>query len=270
MERLKVFFYEIIMFILIQLLGIYTAYNLFLQRAELPVPELSLLSFGIAFAVATIFIVFAVKFFKGTLGFKLLFIFLIIIGARIVFETQFHMLVATLLAFFILAIWLLGKNVLTHNIAIILAIAGISAEVGLAMTVPTILILITALSVYDVIAVYKTKHMVTMFKKLVHKGVFLAIIIPFKAKDFLKKTKYIEPGKNFVMLGTGDLAFPLIFASAVMKTSLTSALFIIAGATIGVALIYVMLITQVQRRALPALPPIALCSIVAFLISIYI
>jgi presenilin-like A22 family membrane protease len=170
----------------------------------------------------------------------------------------------------VLVLWLIARNVLVHDIAIILAIAGISAEVGLAMSLPTILILITALSVYDVIAVYRTKHMVEMFKTLVHKGVFLAIIIPFFAKDFLQKTKNVEPGQNYVMLGTGDLAFPLIFAAAVLKTSFLSSLFVIAGAAIGVAIIYIMLITQVQRRAMPALPPIALCSVIAFLISLLV
>ena len=102
------------------------------------------------------------------------------------------------------------------------------------------------------------------------KGVLLSIAIPINPKDFFKKTATIKPRSGFLLLGTGDLAFPLVFAIAALKISLVSSLFIVAGSVIGAAVVFYLLTQQVQHRALPALPPIAICSTIAFVISLFI
>ena len=170
---------------------------------------------------------------------------------------------------FVLLIWFAFPYVLTHNLVILTSISGISASIGLGLTPGTVITVLAVLSLYDVIAVYKTKHMVTMFNKLLEKGVIMSIIIPKDPMATISKVKEIRPGpgSGFMLLGTGDIAFPLIFAMSVMKISLLSSFFIVGGSLIGVIIVNQLLVEQSERRAIPALPPIALCSILGFLLS---
>ena len=73
---------------------------------------------------------------------------------------------------------------------------------------------------------------------------------------------------GFLLLGTGDIAFPLIFAVSVLNVSLISAISVALGSIVGAALVFYLLIHQPVKRAIPALPPIALCSILGFLVSL--
>ena len=62
--------------------------------------------------------------------------------------------------------------------------------------------------------------------------------------------------KKFVMLGTGDLIFPIILAVSVYgEFSLIHSLAVIIGSLIGIVIIHI-LITKKKFKALPALPPI--------------
>jgi presenilin-like A22 family membrane protease len=272
MGKLKVLATELSIFLAVQLLGLYTAAHLLSTQSEiyLNVPELSILSFAASFILAVTIIFMAIKFLKGKFGFKLLFVFLIVVGSKTIFSAMFSDFVSTILALVVVALWVGLPYVLMHNLAIVLAISGISAELGFAVSFTTILVLMAVLSIYDVLAVYQTKHMITMFKDLMDRGVVLSIIIPIKFQDFLKRTDIAHPKKGFMFLGTGDLAFPLIFAISALKFSMHSSLFIIGGATVGAALVFYLLVNQTQRRALPALPPIAICSFVGFVLSLII
>ena len=215
-------------------------------------------------------ILLALKYLKREIGFKIFFMVLIVIGTNAIFSSFMSDVPAMLIAIGILLGWVFFKFIWMHNLAIMLALTGISVQLGMSMSVSTIIILITFLSIYDVIAVYKTRHMVKLFKSLVDKGVILSIIVPFKLKQFLRPTETVEPGKGYLLLGTGDIAFPLIFAVSVLKFSLTSAIFVAGGALIGVAVVFHLLTSQAQRKALPALPPIAVFSILGFVISLLI
>ena len=268
MLNLKLLSSELLLFALIQFLGIYAASVLILRRPEiLATPEISLAVFTMIFLLSVLFIFLAMRFVKHRIGFKLLFVFLIVIGSKAIFSAFFSDLVASILALAIVALWVALPYVLIHNITLIFAIAGISTELGFALSFGSVLILLGLLSVYDVIAVYRTKHMVKMFTGLMEKGLILSLVIPI-TKSWLTRTETVRPRQGFLLLGTGDIAFPLIFAVSVVKISIMSSLFIAVGATIGAALVFYLLIHQTQRRAIPALPPIALCSIAGFLVSL--
>jgi len=272
MSKLKVLSTELSIFLIVQLLGLFAANQLIKVKPEIymNMPELSIFSFALSFALAVCLIFVAMKFLKGKFGFKLLFVFLIVLGSKTIFSAIFPDFIANILALVVVALWVALPYVLVHNIAIVFAISGISAELGFAVSFSTILILLAVLSIYDVIAVYKTKHMITMFRNLMDKGVILSIIVPVKIKDFMQKMDKAQPGKGFLFLGTGDLAFPLIFAVSALKFSMISSLFIIAGAMVGATIVFYLLVNQTQRRALPALPPIAICSVLGFLASLMV
>jgi presenilin-like A22 family membrane protease len=268
MSKARLLSTEIFLFLMVQLIGIYVASSLMIRSPELlAVQEISLITFLAIFSMTVILIFLAMKFLKHKFGFKLLFIFLILVGSRTVFASIFSANIATILSFVLMFLWLALPYVFMHNIAIIFAISGISTELGFSVSFTTMVILITLLSIYDVIAVYKTKHMVKMFTSLMNKGLLLSLIIPYELKNWLMPTNKVRPKKGFMLLGTGDLAFPLILAVTALKFSLTTSLFIVGGSTIGSILVFYLLTHQPQVRALPALPPIAICSILGFFVS---
>lgn len=276
--RPQMLFAEFSLFLAVQLLGLWVAHTIL---KTIPIPKIetgpSILWFLLAFIVATALIIILLRFFKGPVAFGALFSFLIFIGSDIVFSTFLPRLIALALAIAVVGVRILWPNVLSHNFAIILAVAGVSAQLGIMLTVPAVIILLIVLSVYDVWAVFKTKHMVKMAKGLIQRGMPPTIIIPenigalgapiahVRAEKLRRKA---DKGK-FLLLGSGDLAFPLIFAVAALEYGLQTSFAIIVGALAGILIVHYLL-AKGKIRALPALPPIAAGSIIAFLISLLI
>jgi presenilin-like A22 family membrane protease len=271
MTKLKVLISELLLFAAVQFLGIFVATRLMRVRPELlAAPEISLVTFAMVFLTSVAFILFAMRFIKHKHSFKLLFLFLIVVGSKTVFSAFVSDFVSNIFVLILVVLWVGLPYVFMHNIVLLLAISGISTELGFSVSFSTILILLAILSIYDVLAVYQTKHMVKMFTGLMERGLLLSIVVPFKNKDWLAKIGTVRPRKGFLLLGTGDIAFPLVFAVAALSISLKASLFIACGALAGAAVVFYLLTNQTQRRAIPALPPIAICSILGFLASFLI
>ncbi len=267
-NNLKLLFSQVLFFLLIQLFGLVIALDFIKKEAYSSIPRLSVFWFVIAFAVMTFLLIFSLKYIKTGALFRIAFIILIFTGAYYAFSMFFSSQISFFFSAVFIVLWILIDNILIHDFAIAFAVAGVGAQLGLSLSVGSVLILFALLSLYDVLAVYKTKHMVKMFKSLSGKGVLLALIIPFKLKNFLLKTKKAKIGKDFLVLGTGDLAFPLIFAISCLRINLMTSLFVIAGAIFGLIIIFFLLLNQDERKAMPALPPIAFGSILGFVIAL--
>jgi presenilin-like A22 family membrane protease len=201
---------------------------------------------------------------------------LIFVGSDIVFGSFFGEPIGLILAVGVVASRFLIRNVLTHNVGLTLAIAGIGAELGITLNLETIIILLVILSVYDVFAVFKSKHMIKMFKGLMEKGAAMAIIIPDNPRNFVKTFDHVKTEKlkeksskrkSFLMLGTGDIAFPVIFAVSALQISVISSISVVFGALAGVFLTHYLIMVR-KIKALPALPPIALGCLIGFGLSL--
>jgi len=279
--RPKLLLSELATFLSVQLLALFVGWRLIaFQVAEFgavqfqPAKE-SLISFLIAFGIATALILLFITFIKFKMAYSAFYALLIFIGTETVFSVFFPELVAIILAIAAVAIRFLLPNILTHNITFFLALAGISAQLGTLIPVLAIIPILIVLSVYDVIAVFKTKHMVQLFKGMMQQGVVMGIVIPENPADMVRpmqhavRTKFHEEDKKqFVMLGGGDIAFPAMFAiSALAQYGIASAVAILIGSLIGIVAIH-LLFTLGKIRALPALPPIAGFAIAGFLISL--
>ena len=272
--RPKLLMVEMGMFLLVQLIALFVGQNM-IKRGQvefLPPPQ-ALTSFFIAFIIALAMILLILKFLTGPWGFGIFFAVMIFIGSQIVFESFLPALIAILLAIVVVAIRFIKPNVLTHNIAIFITIAGVSAQLGTILPVVAIIVILLVLSVYDYIAVFKTKSMIAMFKQMLHRGAPFAIVVPESiehmtmhiAKASKEKLRKTHEKSKFLMLGTGDLAFPAVFAvSALAQYGLQAAMFVIAGSLAGLAVNHYYL-TQ-KFRAIPALPALAIFSIVGFLV----
>jgi len=258
-------------FLIAQIIGVFIAIALLTQRiftpVQMPVPWYY---FIFSFLIATLFIILAIKFLKGGRFFILIFYFVIVLGTQIVFNTFMPFEISLALALMVLILRLTTPRIWTHNLAIVLGLAGISASIGIDITPLGVVVILIILSIYDYIAVYKTKTMVKMFKGMLQRGVIFSIIIPTHIKNWIVDLKKVKTREGFMFLGTGDIALPMIFAAAALKTGLISSIFIILGALIGVLSLHVLFAIQKRKAAMPALPPIALFSILGYLISLYI
>jgi presenilin-like A22 family membrane protease len=131
---------------------------------------------------------------------------------------------------FVLTSWKIFKpNIIVHNLTEVLMYAGIGLILVPLFDVKWALILLLIISVYDMYAVWKSKHMVKMAEFQTKSNVFAGLMIPYKQKDagkaeashtVRKGAPKIRAGKTSpknAILGGGDIAFPLIFIGAVMN-----------------------------------------------------
>ncbi len=234
--------------------------------------KIDILQFLVAFFIATSLMLLFLKFCKGKFLFEFFFSGAVIFGAQGPFGILFEKTGAFFIAVAIVILRFAYPRIWTQNLAIIFGIAGISASLGMSVKPLMALSIIVLLSVYDVVAVYKTRHMIKLFKGMAKKGAVLALIIP---KSFPKWSGRFEiiRSKNeneFVFLGTGDLALPLLFAVSVFSLGVQFSLAIILGAVVGFIADHLIFITQKEKKPIPALPAIAFFSIMGYFVGFYL
>jgi len=143
-----------------------------------------------------------------------------------------------LLISLVLTSWKIFRpNIFVHNFTEILMYAGIGLIIVPLFDVKWALILLLIISVYDMYAVWKSKHMVKMAEFQTKSKIFAGLMIPYRQKndDASEKVELlkmrddkevtrkggpkIRAGKTSpknAILGGGDIAFPLIFIGSVM------------------------------------------------------
>jgi presenilin-like A22 family membrane protease len=139
---------------------------------------------------------------------------------------------------------------------------------GLEFKPPEVVLLLLIFSVYDFIAVYKTKHMVKMAKEMIKSHAILGFIIPSNFKDFKESLKKVEPGGDFLILGGGDIMFPLLLCASLAGKGIIDVLIVAVFALIGLLASFLIFSRQSNHQPIPALPPIALFSILGYFLSL--
>ncbi len=197
---------------------------------------------------------------------------MIFFGSLVFFDTFLPIYLTLILSITLPLLRYFYPNILTQNLAIIISIIGASVYLGLGLSSTQVLILLIILSIYDVIAVHFSGHMVSMFKNMARGGAIFSLIIPSSFKNLSAKIKdqSIDTKGNNFYLGTGDLAFPLIFSVSLIKDNVVSSFFVIFGAFLGVNLIYLYFYITKTRKPVAALPPIAFGCILGYLLSMFI
>ncbi len=130
----------------------------------------------------------------------------------------------------ILAIWKVQKpNVYIHNLSEVFIYTGIAIIFLPILNLISATILLVLISIYDMYAVWKSKHMIKLAKFQTQSKVFAGLFIPYaeegskskmKSKlpeDLKTKTKTKMVKVKSAILGGGDIAFPLIFSATVME-----------------------------------------------------
>ena len=280
----KIFLWEAILFSLTLFLGIATAIKLSRAYEALEVqgdvlPPIGFWQFLLYFIIGTLLILAVPRFIKSknkkSKIFKFVFLFAIFWGGFItldiwIAEQLFPIgdIIALSLVVYFIFLWIKSSSVLIHNICIIIGIAGLGAMLGLRVRPETMIPLLIFFSVYDFIAVYKTKHMVKMAKEMIEHQAILALIIPEKASDFKGKLKQVKAGGKFMVLGGGDIVFPLLFCVSLLPRGLLVSLIVAGFSLIGLFFSYFVFTRQKIKKPIPALPPIAIFSIIGFLVTL--
>lgn len=276
---LKFFIWEVFLFSLTLFLGIASAIkmNKILEIQQIYVSSINIWQFLLYFIIGTLFILI-ISFFikskprKGKI-FKVLFIFVIFWGGIIILDlwignilSGIGSIISLVFMVFLIFLWLKKSSILIHNLCMILGICGAGITLGLKLEPKIMIILLIIFSVYDYIAVYKTKHMIKMAKEMIEHQAILALIIPQKISDFKENLKEVKAGGNFLVLGGGDIVFPLLFCSSFVRQDILSSLIMGIFSVIGLIFSFLIFAFQKTRKPIPALPPIALFLILGYLI----
>ncbi|MBU0757194.1 MAG: hypothetical protein KKF44_03960 [Nanoarchaeota archaeon] len=154
----------------------------------------------------------------------------------IVFDVFFSWQLALGLGIIFTYLKIYRPNVIFHNLTEVLMYPGIALMIVPMFNLFWIIMVMIGISIYDFIAVFKTKHMVELAKFQSNSQVFAGVLIPYEPS----KEKKNEKNKNAkisgstakikmkipesissketksAILGGGDIAFTLIFSGVVM------------------------------------------------------
>jgi presenilin-like A22 family membrane protease len=166
------------------------------------------------------------------------------------------------------------RNFIVHNVTELFIYPGIATVFVPILNLWSVSLLLIIISIYDIWAVWHSGIMQKMAKYQINNiKVFSGFFIPYLSKKMRLQLKKMRKSKlkrkriraNIAILGGGDVIFPLITAGVVMKTGsivlpfglpvfnggLLPALFIIAGATIGLGLLFIF---SEKKKFYPAMP----------------
>ncbi|MDD5023125.1 MAG: presenilin family intramembrane aspartyl protease [Candidatus ainarchaeum sp.] len=264
----------LIFFVVAQLLGIFTASIIYADYEDNPYVQGLYLKpegesesfFTIIFLFAiillsTAFLLFLIKYYKGNFLFLILEFFMISVPSSIIFYS-FSRIIFPYLESILIGI-LLGciLAILKHkysffkNPSAILASAAVGAIFGISFSPFFIIIFLIILAIYDYIAVFKTKHMVSLAGEIMKRDMALTIS---------SKVTIPKIGEKRIDLGTGDILAPIMLEVSFLSINPTASIFIFFGSTISVFLIFYLL--RKSKMIIPALPPI----VAGILLSLFI
>ena len=269
--HLSLFFKEFLLFVLAMYLGVLSAYKIFtsgivtIQPAKFNPNDLVILGIFV-----TIFFLIRKRKKFVSLTYKIFLALIILVGSQIIFSAYVASPFDVMLPLVLLAVFYTYKNVLIHNIAIIMGIVGVAMVLGLSIAPKTGVILLVLLSFYDIISVYKTKHMVYMAKSMIESGAIFGFIVPSKMSDFLAGNNEARSkvGTEFMILGSGDIGLPLVMVCSLVQVSLSASIITAIFSLLGLFVTHLIFINQKERKPMAALPPIATMTIIGYLIAI--
>jgi len=149
----------------------------------------------------------------------------------------------------VVMLWkVLRPNVFIHNFGELFIYGGLASIFVPIMNEFAAVMLLLLISLYDMYAVWKSKHMVALAQFQTESNMFAGFYVPYSLPNarIEKKAKSVRKVETTqvksAILGGGDIAFPLLFSGAVFKVyglhltliiSLTAALALLGLLTFG-------------------------------------
>ncbi|MEM3364676.1 MAG: presenilin family intramembrane aspartyl protease [Candidatus Micrarchaeia archaeon] len=278
----------LLLFILAQVLGLIVM-NAFVAGGlarQISVGEFSLediffLIIGLAFTV--LLVLALLKFYTGNLLYQIMEFVVVAAASFVVFYgigyyVGFGEIEAVLLALALSAL----KQLVPHmkNTAAVVSSAGVAAMFAMFLSFWEAVVFLVVMSAYDYVAVFITRHMITLASEFGRREMSFSITSQDKIKERVlvqKKgggvqEKTVERVEH-LELGTGDIALPLAFnlvvfrGVALVNTGAAISTFIIIGVFSALALGLVLAYVKKRRLFLPALPPILLGTLIGYMLA---
>ena len=200
--------------------------------------------FAIIFAtvLALILLKFqAIRLWKAWFFLSVFFTLLISFNAFI--ATNISLLLALGFAFF----KTFKNNVYVHNFTELFIYGGLASIFVPVLSIVSMIVILIIISIYDFIAVFKTKHMIKMAKFQTKIKLFAGLFVPY--------------GNKTAILGGGDLGFPLLFSGVLFRTYGWFALISVLTSTIALAF---LLWKSEKNKYYPAMPTISIGCLVGY------
>jgi len=255
-HNIKITIILLSLFILAQLIGLVIVKN----YISLPLPyniekpeikeTTSFIPLTFIILIATALALFLL-YFRAKRVWKFWFFASVLFCLLIAFGVFVNETIALMLAAIFSLLKIYRPNVFIHNFTELFIYGGLAALFVPVLNIFSISILLVIISIYDMVAVWKTKHMIKLAKFQSKLKVFAGLLIPY-GKD---KT---------AILGGGDIGFPLLFSGTVLKVyGLQPALLTIIFTSL--ALLFLLLIAE-KKKYYPAMPFISVGCFIGLLV----
>ncbi|MDD5192671.1 MAG: presenilin family intramembrane aspartyl protease [Candidatus Nanoarchaeia archaeon] len=303
-HNLKITVILILLFLITQIIGLFVVN--FYQSSQIPYgmeppsdinPQTSIISILFAFALAiTLFFILTRINAEKFIRLWFFAVTVIAIGLTINFVIisilknppnpyEYLSIIALILAIPLAYFKIFRKNILIHNFTELLIYPGIAAVFVPILNVLGIILLLLAISLYDIWAVWHSKFMQNMAKYQIDKlKFFTGFFIPYAGSEMKNKIKLLKQkyknksGRvreaafakakikiNLAILGGGDIVFPIITAGVFFKyAGLIPALIITVSATIGLLFLFIL---ARKGKFYPAMPFLTIAMYLGMMLS---
>ncbi len=199
-----------------------------IERPEVsPTYSFAYIIFGVL--IATLIILFIIKYAYinlWRLWYTLSVVFCLLVAWSAFFPEEWGLLLAVFVG-----VWKVYRpNWFIHNMTEVFLYGGLLVVFAPILSMFSVTMLLLLISCYDMYAVWKSKHMVTMARFLTETKTFAGLSFPYMPKKVQGKAMLEKiPGKipekmpaqtekvRIAVLGGGDIAFPLLFSSVVFQ-----------------------------------------------------
>ena len=254
-------------------------YNL--ERPEVKNQSTSFIYITIAILIGTIIVLLLIKFNKPFIW-RFWFFVTVWLTLSISFAAFLNNMLAGILALIVSVLKLYKPNIIIQNLSEIFIYGGLAAIFVPMINTFAAFMLLILISIYDYLAVFKTKHMIKLAKFQSSSKVFAGLLIPYeKGKISVKnvpadKSDIKEKKARVAVLGGGDIGFTLIFAGVVMKGLMLKETVLIGFLKTSIIPIFVslalliLLIKGKNNKFYPAMPLLSLGCFVGYLVVLVV
>jgi|TARA_Y100000310_G_scaffold270277_1_gene284019 presenilin-like A22 family membrane protease len=218
-----------------------------IERPELK-EKTSYLSILLAIIIATSLALILLKF-QAMRLWKLWFFLSVFFTLMIAFNAFIPQLWALVLALVFAGLKTFRNSVIIHNFSELFIYGGLAVIFVPVINVLAIVVILLIISIYDYIAVWKTKHMIKMAKFQAKLKLFAGLMIPY--------------GRKSAILGGGDLGFPLLFSGVIFKSYGWGALITVLTSTLALGY---LLVKSEKGKYYPAMPFLTVGILIGFIV----
>lgn len=161
---------------------------------------------------------------------------------------------AIIIAFALLLLRFDTRDNFFHNMSELLVYAGLAVLMLSSVDLNIMIFLLAVISIYDVIAVNMSRHMVALAKSQLSLNIFSGL--------------KIEADGAVAALGGGDVVFPLLLAGVMLRDySALSAIMVAYGSLIG---LIILILVGDENKAYPAMPFITAGSCIGLILGLFV